>query len=291
MQLTRHVIGNLKTKAEEALKKEIEGVHGVAITYDLWMSRKTDDLLAICIHYITADWVWHTKHLGLLPSCGRTKGVHLGKNMHDLLKSYGLLGKLFAATYDGGGNMNTAKNELERLSAAALTFITPVKTRFTSTWRMLARMLLMKDVVHQLFSEDRPISKRDRCPTPTDWHVAKAVVDELDFPCKHPEPSPARQEEQQDEEPTQFESELDEMRKDMRKHIAQHIQPMLRPLTEFVPEKAHEIMAMQLDPRYCKGNLFKLMLGKQEEARELMKEYDDKSLLPALVHLSRHMQT
>jgi len=33
------------------------------------------------------------------------------------------------------------------------------------------------------------------------------------------------------------------------------------------------------------------MLGKQEEARELMKEYDDKSLLPALVHLSRHMQT
>eukprot|EP00873_Tetraselmis_striata_P029664 jgi/Tetstr1/449928/TSEL_036982.t1 len=66
---------------------------------------------------------------------------------------------------------------------------------------------------------------------------------------------------------------------------------MLRPLTEFVPEKAHEIMAMQLDPRYCKGNLFKLMLGKQEEARELMKEYDDKSLLPVLVHLSRHMQT
>eukprot|EP00873_Tetraselmis_striata_P009567 jgi/Tetstr1/429831/TSEL_019698.t1 len=81
------------------------------------------------------------------------------------------------------------------------------------------------------------------------------------------------------------------MRKDMRKHIVQHIQPMLRPLTEFVPEKAHEIMAMQLDPRYCKGNLFKLMVGKQEEARELMKEYDDKSLLPALVHLSRHMQT
>eukprot|EP00873_Tetraselmis_striata_P005356 jgi/Tetstr1/425620/TSEL_016040.t1 len=88
-----------------------------------------------------------------------------------------------------------------------------------------------------------------------------------------------------------FESELDEMRKDMRKHIAQHIQPMLRLLTEFVPEKAHEIMAMQLDPRYCKGNLFKLMLGKHGEPRELMKEYDDKSLLPALVHLSRHMQT
>eukprot|EP00873_Tetraselmis_striata_P003877 jgi/Tetstr1/424141/TSEL_014749.t1 len=88
-----------------------------------------------------------------------------------------------------------------------------------------------------------------------------------------------------------FESELDEMRKDMRKDIAQHIQPMLRPLTEFVPEKAHEIMAMQLDPRYCKGNLFMLMLGTHEEARELLKEYDAKSLLPAPVHLSRHMQT
>eukprot|EP00873_Tetraselmis_striata_P003279 jgi/Tetstr1/423543/TSEL_014216.t1 len=78
------------------------------------------------------------------------------------------------------------------------------------------------------------------------------------------------------------------MRKDMRGHIAQHmyIQPMLRPLTEFVHEKAHEIMAMQLDPKYCKGNmLFKLMLGTQEEARELMKEYDDKSPPPALRNL------
>eukprot|EP00873_Tetraselmis_striata_P024045 jgi/Tetstr1/444309/TSEL_032200.t1 len=46
----------------------------------------------------------------------------------------------------------------------------------------------------------------------------------------------------------------------------------------------------QLDPRYCKGNLFKLMLGTHEEARELMKEYDAKSLLSALVHLSGYMQ-
>eukprot|EP00873_Tetraselmis_striata_P027468 jgi/Tetstr1/447732/TSEL_000309.t1 len=51
--------------------------------------------------------------------------------------------------------------------------------------------------------------------------------------------------------------------------------------------RGQHIMAMQLDPRYCKGNLFRLMLGTQEEARELMKEYDDKSLLPALVHLSQ----
>eukprot|EP00873_Tetraselmis_striata_P003878 jgi/Tetstr1/424142/TSEL_014750.t1 len=123
---------------------------------------------------------------------------------------------------------NTAANTSAR---ATLTFIALVKSRFTSTWRMLTRMLLMKDVVHQLYSEDAPMSKRDRCPTPTDWHVAKAVVDELDYQCKvvvkahdkghwllsdalnrlaglhhhleHLEPSPACQEEEQDEEPTQ----------------------------------------------------------------------------------------
>eukprot|EP00873_Tetraselmis_striata_P024050 jgi/Tetstr1/444314/TSEL_032205.t1 len=107
-ELTRQIIGNLKTDVEEALKNDIKGVDGMTITYDLWVSRKTGDLLAICIHHITADW----------------------------------------------------------------------------TWRMLARMLLMKDVVHQFYSEDAPISKRGRCPTPIDWHVAKAVVDELDYPCK-----------------------------------------------------------------------------------------------------------
>eukprot|EP00873_Tetraselmis_striata_P025693 jgi/Tetstr1/445957/TSEL_033584.t1 len=207
-KLTRHVIGNLKTEAKEALKKEIEGVHGVAIIYDMWMSRKTDDLLAICIHYITADWTIEVKKITTrLQTCATwTKKSSRGWTLY--------------------------ADVCARFGKAALTLINPVKTRFTSTWRMLARMLLMKDVVHQLFSEDAPISKRDRCPTPSDWHVAKAVVDELDFPCKvvvkahdkghwllsdalnrlarlyhhleHPEPSPARQEEQQDEEPTQY---------------------------------------------------------------------------------------
>eukprot|EP00873_Tetraselmis_striata_P033282 jgi/Tetstr1/453546/TSEL_040514.t1 len=55
--------------------------------------------------------------------------------------------------------------------------------------------------------------------------------------------------------------------------------------------RADKIMAMQLDPRYCKGNLFQQMFVTHEKARELMKEYDDKSLLPAPVDSSRHVQT
>lgn len=45
-------------------------------------------------------------------------------------------------------------------------------------------MLELKEVVHHLYSEEAPIGLRARCPSPSDWHVAKAVVDELDYPCK-----------------------------------------------------------------------------------------------------------
>ena len=39
----------------------------------------------------------------------------------------------------------------------------------------------------------------------------------------------------------------------MREHIQSQLKPAVEPLLSFAPERAHELMALQLDPRYCKG--------------------------------------
>ena len=67
----------LRADTEAALKALIKDVHGVAVTFDLWMSKKTDDILSLDVHFVSHDWVWHHKHLGLVAMNGQTTGVLL----------------------------------------------------------------------------------------------------------------------------------------------------------------------------------------------------------------------
>ena len=68
---------SLRADTEAALKALIKGVHGVAVTFDLWMSKKTDDILSLDVHFVSEDWVWHHKHLGLVAMNGQTTGMML----------------------------------------------------------------------------------------------------------------------------------------------------------------------------------------------------------------------
>ena len=44
---------------EGVLREELlEGVHVVTITLDLWMSRATDDILAIVLYFVDSKWIW-----------------------------------------------------------------------------------------------------------------------------------------------------------------------------------------------------------------------------------------
>jgi hypothetical protein len=51
------------------------------------------------------------------------------------------------------------------------------------TWHMLAGMLEKREVIGHLFGEHTAtVAERDRCPSPTDWQVAEALVGELHAP-------------------------------------------------------------------------------------------------------------
>jgi len=68
---------------------------------------------------------------------------------------------------------------------AAVAFITPVKTMFTSTWRMLAGLVEREKVINHLYGGmPETQNLRDRHPQPVEWSQAKAFMKELDYPCK-----------------------------------------------------------------------------------------------------------
>ena len=77
----------------------------------------------------------------------------------------------------------------------------------------------------------------------------------------------------------------------MREHIQSQLKPAVEPLLSYVPERAHELMALQLDPRYCKGEVFVDILGDVENARDLMKQYANSCLIPALVEMKKSMRS
>ena len=67
----------------------------------------------------------------------------------------------------------------------ATKFLTPVKTRFTSTWKMLKGMLGARQVIDYLYGEMRETQRlRDMQPSALEWEVSKAVEEILSHPCK-----------------------------------------------------------------------------------------------------------
>ena len=80
---------------------------------------------------------------------------------------------------------NTLKKAFAHFNVRATKFLTPVKTRFTSTWKMLIGMIGARQVIDYLYGE-MPETKhlRERLPSALEWEVSKAVEEILSHPCK-----------------------------------------------------------------------------------------------------------
>ena len=72
---------------------------------------------------------------------------------------------------------------------------------------------------------------------------------------------------------------------------------LLSPLTEFVPDRGHEVMALLLDPRFCHGNFFLDAAlpaaddrDRKRAAKALMRQYNDNVLKPSLIQLAKFMR-
>ena len=72
---------------------------------------------------------------------------------------------------------------------------------------------------------------------------------------------------------------------------------LLLPLKQFIPARGHEVMAMLLDPRFCRGNFFLDAAppaaderDRKRSAKALMRQYNDEVLKPTLAQLSKFIR-
>ena len=75
----------------------------------------------------------------------------------------------------------------------------------------------------------------------------------------------------------------------MREYIKDKIEPAVLPFMQMKPDRGNEVMAVLLDPRFCKGGLFRSLADSSAAARELFKSYTETVLIPAAVHLKQFL--
>ena len=63
------------------------------------------------------------------------------------------------------------------------------------------------------------------------------------------------------------------------------------PLIDFDDNRAHEVMALMLDPRYCRGQTFQSVHEDNTAAKALWKKYTSEALIPTAVTLAANKPT
>lgn len=76
----------------------------------------------------------------------------------------------------------------------------------------------------------------------------------------------------------------------IRQHIKNKLAPGVFPILGFSKERAHEVMALMLDPRYCRGQTFQAVHSDPDEVKALWKRYTEECLVPSAVQLTIFLQ-
>ena len=113
--ITNDLLPRMVKDCKGLVRRSLESVSGAAVTFDLWMSMKTDEILSVDLHFICPQWIWHHKHLGLVAMNGQTRGPVIAKKLKEVFEDFNVMGKLYAMVFDGGANLTTAKDEIVRL--------------------------------------------------------------------------------------------------------------------------------------------------------------------------------
>ena len=121
-RLNNQLLPQIRKEVANGLHRALKGVRGVSVSFDLWMSRKTEDNLSFDIHYITDDWRWQHSHVGIISCSDSSIGSDIAAKLQPAIEEFGLFDKILAIVKDGGGNLSTASraltdNNLVRCSA------------------------------------------------------------------------------------------------------------------------------------------------------------------------------
>ena len=126
--MSRSLIPTKKQLVEKSVIERLTEVNAVVISYDLWMSRKTEKMLSLTAHYCTGRERKNT-NIGM-PSATATDGVSLYLSVMEAVENFGLEAKIVGITSDGGGNLRVCRGALESKYTNDYVFI-PTKTLFT----------------------------------------------------------------------------------------------------------------------------------------------------------------
>lgn len=106
--LVTKVLPLLLIDVESEVKCLLTGVLGVAVCFDLWMSRHGEDVLSMDAFFITPGWEWRSVHVGLVHCKDGTTGATLAADMKPLLAKFSLMDRIFAYVKDQGSNLKRA---------------------------------------------------------------------------------------------------------------------------------------------------------------------------------------
>jgi len=106
-KLNNELLPQLRKEIANGIHRGLKSVKGMAVSFDLWMYRKTEDNLSFNIHYITEYWRWQHHHVGILSCNDSSVGADIDAKLEPAIEEFGLSTKIFATVKDGGGNLST----------------------------------------------------------------------------------------------------------------------------------------------------------------------------------------
>jgi hypothetical protein len=74
----------------------------------------------------------------------------------------------------------------------------------------------------------------------------------------------------------------------MRGHIRTKIEPAIQPFMCFMSKRGNEVMAVLLDPRFCKGAIFRSLEDNADAAKAIFKQYAKLVLVPGGLNLKMY---
>jgi hypothetical protein len=116
MSMRNKHLPNLANELDTRIvKPQLDRALSVSLSFDLWMSRKCEDVFALLVHFLDPD-TWEVKHYALgMVAVEHTSGAALMEVLDDLINRYNLKGKVIAYVKDEGGNLDTCTRALHEL--------------------------------------------------------------------------------------------------------------------------------------------------------------------------------
>ena len=106
-KISRSLIPTENQSAERSVIERLAKVKAILISYDLWMSRNTEEIFSLTSHYCTIPERKNT-HIGM-PSTTTTDGVSLYLYVMEVVDEFSLESNIVGITNDGGINLRVCR--------------------------------------------------------------------------------------------------------------------------------------------------------------------------------------